>query len=110
MKAYARRLFSVLALLAGALVVAYAASIVLEITDEVLERLGPWSLVIVGIVTVALAAVWVRYGATGALARWGVTIKPADPLPSESDDAARDASADADLGGTTGPRGRARGR
>ena len=98
MKEYARRLGWSLALLVGALVLWYLGTLLLEVSDAMIERLGPWSLVIVGIMTLLLAVVWVRYGAAGALKRWGVTIKPAVPEDAAQDGG--DGSGNADVRGT----------
>ena len=90
MREYARRIFTSLALLAGAAVLWYLGRRLLDLTGALMDVVGPiWALIIYGVVTVALAAVWIRYGGAGALGRWGVTIRPAeplDPLPGESEE------------------------
>jgi len=98
MKKYARRLGWSLALLVGALVLWYLWNLLIEVSNAMIERLGPWSLVIVGVMTLLLAVVWVRYGAAGALKRWGVTIKPAVPEDAAQDGG--DGSGNADVQGT----------
>lgn len=104
---YGHRFVSVLALLTGGLVVWFLGDALLGLTAAVLDRLGPvWSLASVGIVTLLLATVWIRYGGAGALARWGVTIKPARPPEPDSADPAHGRDhADADLPETGGRRG-----
>ena len=106
MREYARRLVWALALVAGAVVLASLGRVGFELAEDLIDWLGPWSLVVIGFVTLALGAVWVRYGASGALKRWGVTIKPAQPDLSAHDAApGTDRGADADLGGAAGRRG-----
>jgi hypothetical protein len=102
MREYARRMFFGLALTVGAVVIWYVGRRLLELSDALMELVGPiWTLIIYGAVTVALGAVWIRYGGAGALGRWGVTIKPATPV-ADPHGAARGSgeSADADLPGT----------
>ena len=108
MRENARRLVSGVALLAGAVLIWYVGARLLDLTDALLDRVGPiWSLIIVGAVTVALAAVWIRYGGAGALGRWGVTIKPAAPLPRATRDPEGGPAegTDADLPDAAGRRG-----
>ena len=104
---YGHRFVSVLTLLAGGLVVWFLGDTLLDLTAAILYRLGPvWSLALVGIVTLLLATVWIRYGGAGALGRWGVTIKPARPPEPDSVNPAHGRDhADADLPETGGRRG-----
>jgi hypothetical protein len=75
--------------LAGAALLALGVALVLFLTDglqflvgELIDRVGaPWGLGVIGLVTVALAFVWIRYGGTRVLRRWGVVLKPARPEP-----------------------------
>jgi hypothetical protein len=95
-------MFSVLALTAGAVLIWYVGRRLLDLSDALMDLVGPiWALIIYGVITVALGAVWLRHAGAGALGRWGVTIRPADPPPTPHDPAhGSGASADADLPGT----------
>ena len=47
---------------------------------DFIDRVGAaWGLGIVGVATVLLALVWLRYGGANALRRWGVVLKPLPP-------------------------------
>ena len=109
---YVRRVVSILVLLVGAAVIWYLGHGLLDLTGAMIDTIGPiWSLIILGVVTAGLAAVWIRYGGVGALGRWGVTIKPAiepGPLADADDDASE--RADADLPPPAGRRGPGRTR
>jgi len=87
MREYTRRLVFGVALFTGAVLIWYVGHRLLDLTGALIDQVGPiWSLIIVGIATVGLGAVWIRYGGAGALGRWGVTIRPAlpvDPAPDE---------------------------
>jgi hypothetical protein len=80
MREYTRRLVTGAVLLAGGALVWYVGRRLLDLTDALIDRVGPiWAMIVVGVVTVGLGAVWIRYGGAGALSRWGVTIRPALP-------------------------------
>jgi hypothetical protein len=102
MREYPRRLFTALALTAAAVLIWYVGHRLLDLSDALMDRVGPiWALIIYGVLTVALGAVWIRYGGAGALGRWGVTIKPAASHDASHDPAhGSGESADADLPGT----------
>jgi len=102
MREYARRLFSALALIVGAVLIWYVGHSLLDLTDALMDVVGPiWALIIYAVVIVALGVVWLGYGGAGALGRWGVTIKPAAPNAAPHDPAHGPAEgADADLPGT----------
>jgi hypothetical protein len=81
-----------LALLAAAVIIWSLGRGLLDLTDAMISRIGPiWTIIVLGGVSVALGALWLRWGGAGALGRWGVTIRPAlpsDPQADPSDDAA----------------------
>ena len=101
MREYARRLFSALALIAAAVLIWYVGHRLLDLSDALMSLVGPiWALIIYGVVTVALGAVWLRYGGAGALGRWGVTIKPAARPATHDPTQGSTEGADADRPGT----------
>jgi hypothetical protein len=90
MREYTRRLVTGAVLLAAGVLIWYIGHRLLDVTGALIDRVGPiWALIIYGVVTVGLGAVWIRYGGAGALGRWGVTIRPAlplDPIAGEPDE------------------------
>lgn len=73
-----RGLASAVALVIVVLVVYFVANRLQDLVAELIERVGAvWGLTIVGVATLLLGSVWVRYGGVHALRRWGVVVKPA---------------------------------
>jgi hypothetical protein len=70
-----------------ALVVAAVVTLALFLTraleglvDGLMDRVGAvWTLGLVGAATVVLGLMWLRYGGTRILRRWGIVLKPARP-------------------------------
>ena len=51
-----------------------------DLGSDFVDRVGAaWGLGTIGAATVLLALVWLRYGGTNALRRWGVVLKPLPP-------------------------------
>lgn len=51
-----------------------------DLGSDFVDRVGAaWGLGIIGAATVLLALLWLRYGGTNALRRWGVVLKPLPP-------------------------------
>ena len=104
MEELVRRVMSGLLLLAAALIFWWVGDFLFYSTRLISRRFGPpWALAFIGSGTILLATVWIRYGGTRALRRWGVTIKPATPPDSlaaaSGDDEDADASSDVGAAG-----------
>ena len=73
-----RGLALVVALLVGVVIILFVADRIQDLVVELIDRVGAaWGLGIVGVATILLWVVWVRYGGVHALRRWGVVLKPA---------------------------------
>ena len=68
------------ALLVGIVIILFVAARIQDLQDLVAEFIarvgGAWGLGIVGVTTLLLWVVWVRYGGLHALRTWGVVLKP----------------------------------
>ena len=99
------RLILTLALVAGFIVLSSALDLIFDLTRALIRSIGPvWALGVVGLLTVTLGWIWIRYGGTRALRRWGVTVIPQRPASQPGRELARDEdlSRDADVPGTAG--------
>ena len=73
-----RALASVVALLVAVVTILFVADRIQNLVVDLIDRVGAaWALGIVGVATILLWVVWVRYGGVHALRRWGVVLKPA---------------------------------
>jgi hypothetical protein len=73
-----RGLPSILALLVGVMIILLFADRIQGLVVKLNDRVGAaWGLAVVGVATLLLGVVWVRYGGVHALRRWGVVLKPA---------------------------------
>ena len=73
-----RGLALAVALLIAVVSILFVADRIQDLVVGLIGRVGAaWALGIVGVATILLWIVWVRYGGVHALRRWGVVLKPA---------------------------------
>ena len=73
-----RGLALAIALLIAVVSILFVADRIQDLVVGLIGRVGAaWALGIVGVATILLWIVWVRYGGVHALRRWGVVLKPA---------------------------------
>ena len=76
---------SVVAFLVAVVTILFVAGRIQDLVVDLIDLVGAsWALGIVGVATILLWVVWVRYGGVHALRRWGVVLKPA--IVQEQDD------------------------
>lgn len=80
MRQFLKRLSAALLVVAGIALIVLLTDAIERGMDALIERIGAvWTLGLLSVAIVVLAGLWLRYGGTRVLRRWGVVLKPARP-------------------------------